>query len=96
MITASPEKGDATMRKPRDYDAELKALQDKANALLNSARFCSSANWSSPLVPTRSILKRWLAHCSISQNLTGGQATDQFAGRRHIVLLTRTEDEADR
>ena len=32
------------MRKPRDYDAELKALEDKAREL-KTARCNSSANW---------------------------------------------------
>jgi hypothetical protein len=35
------------MRKPRDFDAELKALEDKARGL-KSPRCSSSANWSSP------------------------------------------------
>ena len=33
------------MRKPRDFDGELKALQDKAREL-KAARYSNSANWS--------------------------------------------------
>ncbi|PYE85142.1 hypothetical protein C7477_14112 [Phyllobacterium leguminum] len=32
------------MRKPRDFDAELKALEDKTREL-KAARYSSSANW---------------------------------------------------
>jgi hypothetical protein len=33
---------------------------------------------------------------AVGQNLAGWDATDQIAGGRHVVLLTGTEDEADR
>lgn len=33
---------------------------------------------------------------AIGQNLAGRDATDQIAGGRHVILLARAEDEADR
>ena len=51
---------ETTMRKPRDFDAELKSLEDKARDL-KAARCSSSANWSSQPGPTRSMPTNWPA-----------------------------------
>jgi hypothetical protein len=51
------------MRKPRDFDAELKSLEDKARDLRN--RRCNSlANWSFRPEPTPSALTNWRARLS--------------------------------
>jgi hypothetical protein len=51
------------MRKVRDYDAELKALGDKARAL-KAKKVSNWASWSRPPGPMRSISMCWPARCS--------------------------------
>ncbi|MGY2909721.1 hypothetical protein ACVWVY_008742 [Bradyrhizobium sp. URHC0002] len=48
------------MRKPRDFDGKLKALQDKARDL-KSRKCSSSANWSSPPGQIASASMNWQA-----------------------------------
>jgi hypothetical protein len=48
------------MRKPRDFDAELKALGDKARDLKNR-KVQQLADWSSPPGPMPSAPKNWRA-----------------------------------
>jgi hypothetical protein len=48
------------MRKPRDFEGELKALQDK-RATSRAARCSSSANWSSPPGQIASTSTNWQA-----------------------------------
>jgi len=48
------------MRKPRDFDGELKALQDKARDL-KSRKVQQLANWSSPPGQIASTSMNWQA-----------------------------------
>jgi len=52
------------MRKPRDFDSELKVLADKAK-VIKERRHASLASWQRQRVPRRSTPICWPVRCSM-------------------------------